>query len=268
MSMFDPYNRLIRYLRISVTDRCNLRCLYCMPEEGVELKKHSDILTFEEIEEFARVAVSMGIDKVRITGGEPLVRKGVTSLVARLSRIEGIRDLTMTSNGVLLAQYARELKEAGLNRINVSLDTVDPQRFREITRVGDLAQVMRGIDAALVADLRPVKINCVITKSAQEPHALAVADYARERGLEIRYIRQMDLCSGSFWVVQGGDGGNCTICNKLRLTSTGGLRPCLFSDIEYDIRKMGYSQAIRAAVAGKPERGTINTSGSFNNIGG
>ncbi|MBU1239788.1 radical SAM protein, partial [Myxococcota bacterium] len=213
-------------------------------------------------------AVSMGINKVRITGGEPLVRKGITTLVSRLSLINGITDLTMTTNGILLAQYAHELKAAGLHRINVSLDSVDPERFREITRIGDISLVLAGIDAAQEAGLLPIKLNCVITKSASEPHAVAVAEYARQRGFEIRYIRQMDLCSGSFWVVQGGEGGNCSRCNKLRLTSTGGLRPCLFSDVEYDIRALGYEEAIKVSVECKPERGTISKSGSFNGIGG
>ena len=146
--MQDAYKRHINYLRISVTDRCNLRCLYCMPEEGIPLIKHQDILSFEEIEGFTRTAVHYGINKVRITGGEPLVRKDITSLVEKLSAIEGIDDLSMTTNGILLEKFAFPLKQAGLNRINISLDTMDPERYRGITRHGDLGQVLAGIEAA------------------------------------------------------------------------------------------------------------------------
>ena len=146
--MYDPLKRAITYLRISVTDRCNLRCTYCMPEEGIPLVDHSEILTFNEIEEFTRVAVSNGVNKVRITGGEPLVRKGITELVRRLASIEGITDLSMTTNGQLLSQFAEELAKAGLMRINISLDTADPDRYREITRGGDINKVFDGIEAA------------------------------------------------------------------------------------------------------------------------
>ena len=134
--MFDQYKRHITYLRISVTDRCNLRCTYCMPTEGVELLRHSDILTFDEIVEFTRTAVAMGVNKVRLTGGEPLVRKGIVDLVAMLSKIDGISDLSMTTNAVLLKQFAKPLFDAGLMRVNVSLDTLNPDKFRQITRVG------------------------------------------------------------------------------------------------------------------------------------
>ena len=128
--MLDRFNRHINYLRISVTDRCNLRCTYCMPEEGITLLPHEDILTFDEITEFARVAVKNGIDKIRITGGEPLVRRGITKLVEMIASIDGVRDLSLTTNGILLEKFAGELKAAGLNRVNISLDTIDPERFK------------------------------------------------------------------------------------------------------------------------------------------
>ena len=132
--MYDKFNRRINYLRISVTDRCNLRCFYCMPECGVELMKHEDILRFEEVVELVKVAVGMGIDKVRITGGEPLVRKGIVGFIAELSKIHGIRDLAMTTNGMLLHEFAEPLKDAGLHRINISLDTLNRERFKNITQ--------------------------------------------------------------------------------------------------------------------------------------
>ena len=146
--MFDRFNRSIDYLRISVTDRCNLRCTYCMPEEGIQLIDHSDILSFEEIVEFTRGAVKNGITKIRLTGGEPLVRKGIVELVAMLASIEGLEVLSMTTNGILLSQFAMVLKEKGLHRLNISLDTLDADKFREITRGGDIEKV-KGLKQSL-----------------------------------------------------------------------------------------------------------------------
>lgn len=266
--MFDRFNRKLDYLRISVTDRCNLRCRYCMPEEGIKLLSHNDILTYDEITEFTAAAVARGVQKVRLTGGEPLVRKGIVKLVSMLSAIEGIRDLSMTTNGILLGKYASELKEAGLHRINISLDTLDPLKFEYITRNNSLKDVLDGIEAAVKAGLTPVKINCVVKESANEKDAVEVTDYCRKNGLEIRYIRQMDLVNGHFYVVEGGTGGDCQLCNRLRLTSNGKLKPCLFNDLEFDIRELGYKRAIDLAAAQKPECGTNNRRDSFYNIGG
>jgi len=266
--MIDCRGRVINYLRISVTDRCNLRCLYCMPQEGVKLLDHSKILTFDEIEDFTRIAVSMGIDKVRITGGEPLVRREITTLIKKISAIKGIKDLSMTSNGILLSQFALQLKEAGLMRINISIDSVDPVKYSQITRGGDLDMVFNGVDASLKAGLYPVKINCVVDKNSDEPDAIAVSHYAKSKGCEVRFIPKMDLEKGSFGVVEGGNGGECTKCNRLRLTPNGMLRPCLFSDIELDIRKLGSKKAIEEALAIKPIKGGHNNSGKFYNIGG
>jgi cyclic pyranopterin phosphate synthase len=254
--MLDRFNRNINYLRISVTDRCNLRCRYCMPAEGVKLLRHEDILTFDEIADFTRVAVSSGITKVRVTGGEPLARKDIVNLISMLSDIEGISDLSMTTNGTLLADFACSLAGAGLMRVNVSLDTLDPEKYRYVTRGGDVSTVVRGIAAAQKAGLRPVKINCVIKSTPDE------------EGLEIRFIRQMDLAGGTFSVVHGGSGGDCARCNRLRLTPEGMVKPCLFSDNGYSVREMGAAEAIRMAVAGKPERGTSNHINGFYNIGG
>jgi GTP 3',8-cyclase len=266
--VFDRYNRNINYLRISVTDRCNLRCTYCMPEEGIPLLRHEDILTFDEICDFTKYAVSCGVTKIRITGGEPLVRKGIITLVGMISEIEGIKDLSMTTNGVLLKQFAHELKSAGLQRINISLDTVDPERFKAITRTGNINDVFDGIKAAKEAGLFPVKINCVVKNSKEEEEARAVAQYCFDNKLEIRYITQMDLVKGHFSTVIGGSGGNCTLCNRLRLTANGKLKPCLFNNIEYDIRALGYERALNLAVESKPECGTKNETGAFYNIGG
>lgn len=266
--MYDRFNRKITYLRISVTDRCNLRCTYCMPEQGIQLLRHKDILSFEEIESVVRYGVANGIEKVRITGGEPLVRKGITELVWILSRIKGIRDLSMTTNGALLDQFAKPLRDAGLHRVNISLDTMDPAAYRTITRGGEISNVLHGIEAAKEAGLTPIKINCVIQKSPQEKAAQQVAQFCRDNNLEIRFIKVMDLEQGIFSRVMGGDGGNCKLCNRLRLTADGNLKPCLFSDLGYNIRDVGIEEAFRKALGEKPEAGTTNRKNQFSNIGG
>ncbi len=266
--MLDSYNRNINYLRISLTDRCNLRCTYCMPEEGVKHIDHQEILSFEEIIEFTKTSVSLGIDKVRITGGEPLVRKGVVNLVEMLAAIEGIKDLSMTTNATLLDKFAMPLKQAGLHRINISLDTLNPDKFHAITRLGNIQDVYNGIDAALNAGFYPLKINCVIQHSKDEPDAQEVALYAQRKGIEVRFIPQMNLENGSFGQVINGEGGKCHNCNRLRLTANGKIKPCLFSDLEIDIRKTGYKEAIQMAIGIKPEKGIQNHNNLFNSMGG
>jgi GTP 3',8-cyclase len=266
--MLDKYNRNINYLRISVTDRCNLRCIYCMPAEGIKLMTHADILSFEDMADVARTAVTMGIDKIRITGGEPLVRKGTVAFVKMLSQIPGIKDLAMTTNGQLLEVYARELADAGLMRINISLDTVDADKYREITRGGDIKNVIKGIVAAKKAGLHPIKLNCVIEKNSDEEDALGVKFFAEKSGLQARFIKRMSLEHGSFDVVEGGTGGDCSRCNRLRLTANGKIKPCLFNNIEFDVRKLGAEEAIRQALEQKPECGQSNNNNLFHNIGG
>lgn len=266
--MLDPFNRPINYLRVSVTDRCNLRCTYCMPAEGVEVISHDEILRYEEIVDVVQVAVTMGVDKVRITGGEPLVRKGVVGLVQSLAGISGIRDLSMTTNGQLLEAFAFPLAEAGLHRVNISLDTMDPIEYNRITRGGDIDPVFRGIEKAIQAGLMPIKINCVVSHSSSEPVAQQVLEYGRKMNLEVRFIRQMNLKEGCFAVVEGGDGGDCSRCNRLRLTSNGFIKPCLFNDIAFPVRILGPVKAIREAINHKPLCGTQNHVNTFSNIGG
>lgn len=266
--MLDSFNRRINYLRISVTDRCNLRCTYCMPEEGIKQYNHNDILKLEEIRDFAIIAVKKGINKIRLTGGEPLVRKGILNLVEMLSQIEGVEDFALTTNGILLNDFALPLKKAGLHRINISLDTMDPVKYSNITRGGDINNVFAGIEAAKKAGLLPIKINCVVNESSQEIDAKEVLDFCKINELNIRFIHKMDLQKGEFSTVEGGDGGNCSACNRLRLTANGKLKPCLFNDIEFDIRKLGYEQAFNLAVQLKPECGEVNNINAFNNIGG
>jgi cyclic pyranopterin phosphate synthase len=196
--LVDSFGRAHNNLRISVTDRCNIRCTYCMPESIQFLPRH-DLLTFEEIERLVRVAASLGVDKIRLTGGEPLVRRGLPTLVAKLAAIPGIRDLGLTTNGILLAPLAQELKDAGLSRLNVSLDTLDPARFRELTRRDGLERVIQGIHAARSAGFDPVKLNALAIKGGTEPDILPLARFAREFGLELRFIEFMPLDAENQW---------------------------------------------------------------------
>src|SRR3954468_6589842 len=196
--LIDSFGRVHNNLRISVTDRCNIRCVYCMPET-VEFLPRLSLLSFEEIERFVRVAAPLGIDKVRLTGGEPLVRRDLPALVARLAAIPGIRDVGLTTNGILLAPVAHQLREAGLRRINVSLDTLDPARFRELTRRDGLEQVLEGILAAKGAGFDPVKLNAIAIKRVTEPDVVPLGRFAREHGLELRFIEYMPLDAGNLW---------------------------------------------------------------------
>ncbi len=190
--LIDTFGRAHNNLRISVTDRCNLRCTYCMPEEVVFLDR-SELLTFEEMAHFVRVAAPLGIDKVRLTGGEPLLRRDLPRLVKMIAAIPGIRDVGLTTNGLLLPQQAQALHEAGLRRINVSLDTLDAGRFREVTRRDGLEQVLAGIEAAKAAGFAPVKINAVTIRGVTDQDVVPLARYARERGLEMRFIEYMPI---------------------------------------------------------------------------
>jgi cyclic pyranopterin phosphate synthase len=265
--MFDRFNREINYLRISVTDRCNLRCIYCMPEEGLPLLRHEDILSFEEIEEFAKYAVSQGIKKIRLTGGEALVRKGIVSLVEKLSAIKELENLSMTTNGVLLEKFAAGLKKAGLNRVNISLDTIDPENYSRITRSGKIENVFRGIEAARQAGLAPVKINCVLMDQP-ESEIEKLKTFCSEQNLPLRFIHQMNLKTGEFSKVHGGDGGNCADCNRIRLLPNGDVKPCLFSELAFNVRGLGIETAFQMAVGRKPKSGSHNKSGAFSQIGG
>jgi len=238
-----------------------------MPEHGIKKIPHEDILSFEEIVSFTKKAVELGIDKVRLTGGEPLVRRDIAKLVAMLSKIRGINDLAMTTNGVLLKDFAEPLVDAGLHRVNISLDTLDPKRYSEITRGGDIKLVLKGIEKAKMAGLNPIKLNCVFEKSSKESDAQMVKQYALENGLDARFIRRMDIKRGYFWKVEGGNGGDCQHCNRLRLSSDGRIFPCLFSDLSFSIKGLGIEEAIKRAVKAKPESG-LCSSNSFNAIGG
>jgi cyclic pyranopterin phosphate synthase len=196
--LLDSWGRAHNNLRISVTDRCNIRCVYCMPEE-VHFQPRAKLLSFEEIERFVRIALPLGIDKVRLTGGEPLVRKNLVTLVEKLAPIPGLKDIGLTTNGILLAPYARSLRDAGLKRINISLDTMDAARFERLTRRTGLEQVIEGILAAKAAGFSPVKVNAVAIRGETEEDVLPLALFARQHGLELRFIEYMPLDAGHLW---------------------------------------------------------------------
>jgi len=196
--LIDSFGRVHDSLRISVTDRCNVRCFYCMPESEVRFEKRSEILDFEEIERFARIAAGLGIAKLRVTGGEPLVRRDLPVLIRSLAAIPGIRDLALTTNGVLLPELAGPLYDAGLRRLNVHLDTLDRARFEQITRRDDLAKVLAGLTRAKELGFR-IKLNAVAVKNLVEPDIVPLARFAREHGFEVRYIEFMPLDAQGIW---------------------------------------------------------------------
>ena len=194
--LFDSFDRPVNYLRISVTDRCNLRCIYCMPLEGISLMAHENILSYEEISTVAQAAADLGIIKVRLTGGEPLVRAGLTTLVAMLAQIQGIDDISLTTNAVILERYAGELKNAGLHRVNISLDSLRSNGFHQITRVGNLDDVLRGIEAARQAGLNPVKINTVVMRGINDDEVIDFARLTIENEWHVRFIEYMPFSNG------------------------------------------------------------------------
>ncbi|MGI8988512.1 MAG: GTP 3',8-cyclase MoaA [Bryobacteraceae bacterium] len=299
--LVDSFGRVHDNLRISVTDRCNIRCFYCMPEDGVKFMGREEILSFEEIERVAGVAASLGVTKLRITGGEPLVRKDLPVLIAKLMRIPGIRDIAMTTNGVLLSKHARDLSDAGLRRLNVHLDTLDRDRFLKITRRDDLDKVLEGIATCREMGFGPIKINVVAVKNLIEPDIVPMARYCRQNGIEPRFIEFMPLDAQQLWdrrkvlladdIIETlsreisplvpipdadprapateyryADGGGsvgfiasvskpfCMNCNRLRLTSDGKLRYCLFAIEEADVKGLlrggGSDEEIAAVIRG------------------
>jgi cyclic pyranopterin phosphate synthase len=311
--LVDSWGRPHNNLRISVTDRCNIRCVYCMPEQ-VQFMPRAQLLSFEEIERFVRIVRPLGIDKLRLTGGEPLVRRDLQTLVAKLAAVPGIVDIGLTTNGILLAPVARALRDAGLKRINVSLDTMDAAKFERLTRRPGFEAVIEGILAAKEAGFDPVKINAVAIRGETEDDVVPLAQFARRHGLELRFIEYMPLDAGHLWErqkvlfasdiiallaagvgplepspnqdprapaldYQYAEGGGmigfiasvsrpfCRSCNRIRLTSDGKLRNCLFSLEETDIRVLlrggsadaEIADAVRNCVASKWEGHEINT---------
>lgn len=195
----DRFSRTIDYLRISITDRCNLRCLYCMPSEGICPATHKDILGYEEITRIARIAVRLGVRKIRLTGGEPLIRRNIAFLISSIKKIEGVEDLSLTTNGIFLEKSARRIAEAGLDRVNVSLDSLKPERYRQITRGGDLGSVLKGLEAAGQAGLKPIKINMVPIRGVNDDEIASFARMTIGTEYQVRFIECMPSANIDFW---------------------------------------------------------------------
>ena len=312
----DNYGRKIEYLRLSVTDLCNYRCIYCMPEEGVCKKPHDDILSIEELTAIAAAAHTLGVKKIRLTGGEPLVRKGIAALCRNIKAIDSCIELGITTNGSLLAPMAEELKAAGVDRLNISLDSLNHDVFRSITRGGDLQDVLDGIEAAQKAGFDNIKINTVLLKGINENDIMDVMRLTRDHAIHTRFIELMPLGVAKDWdqsrfmstgaiechlpadalmTINGvarvyrlpGHKGTiglicpmshsfCDMCNKIRVTPDGRLKPCLHSDHEIDLRGLRGKelvQAIRNGILQKPAHHRFGEVGSaterfMNEIGG
>jgi cyclic pyranopterin phosphate synthase len=313
MQLTDSHGRTINYLRLSVTDRCNLRCFYCMPTEGIVKKLHGELLTYEELQLIAEAAVELGIEKIRITGGEPLVRVGIIGFLDNLAQIPGLRHLALTTNGLLLEKMAVALHAVGVQRLNVSLDSLHPHTFSEITRGGDLTAVLAGLEAAEQAGFPPPKINCVIMRGVNDAEILDFVEMTRSRGNSIRFIEYMPAVKeegwqrycisgeeilqritehytleqvdkgpfagpsrdfripgarGSIGIITAVSGHFCSECNRIRVTSTGQAKGCLFSDEKTDLLpwlrppdRAGLAAVLRTIVSGKPERHGISQDG-------
>jgi cyclic pyranopterin phosphate synthase len=304
----DRYGRSVTYLRVSVTDRCNLRCFYCLPRGTI--CQQPEPLSFDELAQVVRIGASLGIGKIRVTGGEPLVRPGVIDFVRGLREVTGITDLALSTNGTLLAEHAGALKAAGLMRVNVSLDSLRPEVFSAVSGRNDLDRVIAGITAARLAGLRPIKLNVVVMRGVNDDELPTMLDFAATSGAQTRFIEYMPIGKGTRWdssyvsraeildrirtrladapprhqpgdtatyyaLRTGGEAGIispvscrfCDLCNRLRLTSDGRLRPCLTSEGEVDLRVAlrprldpdGIAACFRAATAGRPEHGTYRT---------
>ncbi len=259
MTLHDKFGRQITDLRISITDRCNFRCVYCRSADPENYRDHDEILSWPELDRLARIFLSLGIRKIRITGGEPLVREGVEDYIARLHAL-GVEDLSMTTNGHLLAERCDRLIAAGLRRINISLDSLDPDKFERITRTKSFSTVMHSIDVAQKSRLAPAKVNAVLVRGINDDEVEAFASYARETGVIMRFIEFMPLDADRHWtrslvvpaaevhqrIHAPGEIGLiapvtqpfCGHCSRIRLTADGKLRTCLFSKDDHDLRAL------------------------------
>ncbi len=222
--MIDNYGRNINYMRISVTELCNLRCRYCMPENGIVKRSHEEMMTAEETVDAVKAAVSLGINKIRITGGEPLVKRGIVELCRSIASIDGVEELCITTNGTLLPVYGRDLKEAGVDRVNISLDTLDPRKYRYITRIGQLEDAMRGIDAAFDSGFGRIKINTVLMGGFNDDEIEDFVNLTREKDIEVRFIELMPIGGGI-----GFDKARFISCRKV-LETVPELEPLGFTD--------------------------------------
>lgn len=299
--MRDDLGRTITYLRLSVTDRCNCRCLYCMPADGVPMLSHRDILSFEELRDIVAAAATLGVRKVRLTGGEPLVRRGIVELVRMVAAVPGIDEVDMTTNACLLAPIAAGLRAAGLTRLNISLDTLDPERYRQITRTGTLDDALAGLHAAEAAGFTDTKVNCVLIGGINDDDLRSMAELARTRPLTVRFIELMPMGECARWPRErfvsadevlnqvpelqriGDDGVSevfsapgwagkvglirpithrfCGSCDRIRVTSDGRLKPCLHSATEINLRGLSGQELIDTLAAGIASKPAGHTMG-------
>lgn len=297
--MIDSVGRTIDYLRVSLTDRCNLRCIYCMPEQGIELQPRESILRFYEVTRIIEAFSTLGIKKVRFTGGEPLILKGIEELIHETNKLQGIEDISITTNGILLFDMAEKLKRAGLKRVNISLDSLREDRYRQITRGGDIHKVFKAIERCLEIGITPIKLNVVLIKGINDDEIIDFINLTKERPIEVRFIELMPMGQGrelfekgyisyeevlkgfpelkplpkgehqvaSLYKLPNSKGTVgfitpmsckfCNGCNRIRLTASGTIKPCLHSEEEIDIKglinqKDLLLQAIKSAIYNKP----------------
>ncbi len=265
--MRDSFDREIDYLRISVTDKCNLRCTYCMPPQGVRRRSHEEFLSFETVAEVCRVATTLGIRKVRLTGGEPLVRRGILELVRLIRARAPLEELAMTTNGVLLAAQAAPLREAGLSRVNVSLDTLEAERYRRITRGGCIQAPLAGIEAALAVGL-PVKLNMVVLEDTAAEEIEAMRQFCLRRGVRLQLINHFLLTERKDKPYRFDRPRPCAECNRIRLLADGALKPCLHSNSEIRLDPQDIAGSLRRTILAKPARGAACTNRPMVEIGG
>ena len=265
--MLDSFDREINYMRISVTDRCNLKCVYCMPEEGIIKKHHDDILRYEQIYDIVKEASKLGISKIRITGGEPLVRKNIEELIKMIRSIENIDKVAMTTNGILLEPIAYKLKEAGLNSINISLDTLDSERYKTITRGGDLFSAIRGIEEAYKLGFK-LKINVVIYDEISKKELPKLYEFAKSVNAELQTIKFYNINEQKEDTLEYDRPAKCKYCNRIRLLSDGYLLSCLHSNIKVKVDFNDIRGSIIKAINIKPENGSYSDIKSLSMIGG
>ncbi len=265
--MYDSFRRRIDYLRISVTDKCNLRCRYCMPEEGVPLRRHEEFLSHEQIVEVVRAAVGLGLTKIRLTGGEPLVKRGIVELVGMIRAVPGVRQLAMTTNGTLLGGLAAGLRKAGLDSLNVSLDTLEAERYRQLTRGGRIELVLQGIEAARREGF-PVKINMVVLEDTTPGEIERLRRFCRDKGLALQLINHFDIARPKSQDYLFDRPPKCATCNKIRLLADGQLKPCLHSDQEIPLDPADIAGSLRRTIEAKPENGCACTNRLMSQIGG
>ncbi|MDA3948892.1 MAG: radical SAM protein [Spirochaeta sp.] len=267
--MHDTFGRRINYLRMSVTDKCNLRCTYCMPAHGVRRRRHEEIVRIERFIAVATAAREVGVTKIRLTGGEPLVRRGILELVQGIGALPGIEKLGMTTNGTLLAPVAESLRAAGMTHLNISIDSLDPRRYRTITRGGSLEDALNGVFAAVAAGFTEIKINKVVTgdpEDARDEQELRA--FCEEYGFRLQRIAEYSLSEEKRDAIGVERPLPCEECNRIRMLSNGNLKPCLHSNTEIPIDWTDIKGSIRQAIMLKPERGAVCDNRSMVEIGG